>query len=317
MKLLILIHIVWTLNNTTSLSPSPSQPFVKNVQRVFPHNTFFWPRSKLTNLSLNRVPHHIITVTSPRLRSKMAKVRSNGRVVNFTARREYEVRKRARRLKRRNENGPLASSLSLTTPTATRCSASCSAKSHRLTKLLGQLLKTVMQQLWNRQRKQDNRWLQATVVKTGRSVIPYPVEQELVQWFRAKSKREQEKPKLRPDLQLSTEAMQLWQLLKAERKAAMVAQGQKFEAEDWWLDGKDGKYSKKSKAKAPVEELDATMEMLGVKGEEYVEEDEEGNFVFLSPEGSVVGEEAEDEAEAVVSNGGAGDSLVLPFRGTK
>ena len=204
-----------------------------------------------------------------------------------------------------------------TVPKATHSSISYLVQKYRLTRSLGKLLTTVMQQLWNRQRKQDNRWLQAKVKSTDRSVIPYSVEQELVQWFRAGSKREQEKPKLRPDLQLSTEAMQVWQLLKAERKAAMAAQGQKFEAEDWWLDGKDSKNSKKSKAKAPLEELDATMEMLGVKGEEYVEEDEEGNFVFLSPKGSVVGEEGEGEGEgeAVVSDGGAGGSLVLPFRG--
>ena len=70
-------------------------------------------------------------------------------------------------------------------------------------KPLGKLLKTVMQQLWNRQRKQDNRWLQAQVQSTDRADIPVPVEQELVAWFRAPSKREQEKPRLRPDLQLS------------------------------------------------------------------------------------------------------------------
>ncbi|KAM0794064.1 hypothetical protein BDR22DRAFT_895538 [Usnea florida] len=211
----------------------------------------------------------------------MAKVRFNGKDVNFEARRQYRARKRARRLQRRNANG--------------------------------QLLKTVMQQLWNRHRKQDNRWLQAKVQMMGRSVIPYPIEQELVQWFRARSKREQEKPKLRPDLRLSPEAMQLWQLLRTERKAAMVAQGQKFEAEDWWLDGEDGNDLKKMKTKAQMGELSATMEMLGAKGEEYVEEDEEGNFVFLSPEGSVVGEE--DAGEEIESGGGAGDSLVLPFRG--
>ena len=198
-----------------------------------------------------------------------------------------------------------------TPPSATHCSALLDTT--YLTGILGQLLKTVMQQLWNRQRKQDNRWLRAKVTCKDRSGIPYPVEQELVQWFRARSKREQEKPKLRPDLRLSPEAMQLWQELKAERKAAMIAQGQKFEAEDWWLDGKDVKDSNNTKARAQMGELSATMERLGAKGEEYVEEDEEGNFVFLSPEGSVVGEE--DAGEEIESGGVAGDSLILPFRG--
>ena len=169
-----------------------------------------------------------------------------------------------------------------------------------------------MQQLWNRHRKQDNRWLQAKVKTTGRSVIPHPIEQELVQWFRAQSKREQERPRLRPDLRLSPEATKLWQELKEERKVAMVVQGQRFEAEDWWLDGKDQEEGKKSKARAQMEDVAATMEMLGAKGEEYVQEDEEGNFVFLSPEGSVVGEE--DAGEEVDSGGGVGGSLVLPFR---
>ena len=92
----------------------------------------------------------------------------------------------------------------------------------------------------------------------------------------------------------------------------MAAQGQKFEAEDWWLDGKDGEEGKKTKARAHMEELAVTMEMLGVKGEEYVVENEEGDFVFLSPGGSVVGEE--DEGEQVDSGGGIGGSLVLPIR---
>ena len=95
----------------------------------------------------------------------------------------------------------------------------------------------------------------------------------------------------------------------------MVAQGQKFEAEDWWVAGKDVKDSNNTKAKTQMGELSATMERLGAKGEEYVEEDEEGNFVFLSPEGSVVGEE--DADEEIDSVGGAGGPLVLPFREAK
>ena len=93
----------------------------------------------------------------------------------------------------------------------------------------------------------------------------------------------------------------------------MVAQGQEFEAEDWWLDGKDGgEEGKKSMARAQMEDVAATMEMLGARGEEYVEEDEEGNFVFLSPEGSVVGEE--DAGEEIDGGGGTGGSLILPIR---
>ena len=151
-----------------------------------------------------------------------------------------------------------------------------------------------MHELWSRQRKQDNRWLRAKVEAKDRSGVSIPVERELVQWFRAPSKREQEKPKLRPDLQLSTEAMQVWQGLKAERKAAMEAQGQKFEAEDWWVERKDEEKGKKAKA---ADKLSATMAILGVRGEEYVAENEEGNFVFVSPEGSVVGEEKDEEEE--------------------
>ena len=154
-----------------------------------------------------------------------------------------------------------------------------------------------MQQLWFRQRKQDNRWLRAKVQAKSRSDISIPVERELVQWFRSPSKREQEKPKLRPDLQLSTEAMHVWQGLKAERKAAMEAQGEKFEAEDWWVERKsEEEEGKKGKAKGR-DDLNATMASLGVKGEEYVMENEEGNFVFVSPEGSVVGEEEEEDAD--------------------
>ena len=173
-----------------------------------------------------------------------------------------------------------------------------------------------MQELWNRQRKQDNRWLRSKVESKDRGGIPFPIEQELVQWFRAASKREQEKPKLRPDFNLSTEAMQIWQSLKAERKAAMAAQGQKFEAEDWWLEekrGEEGK-GKMTKARTVIEETAATMEGLGVEGEGYVVEDEDGNFVFLSPEGSVAGGDGEIEGEEAECEGGVGGSLALPIR---
>ena len=239
----------------------------------------------------------------------MAKVRFNGRDVHFDARRQYRVRKRARRLERRNANGTTPRLWALN---SAKAALSPTSQELQTDTIAGQLLKTVMQQLWNRYRKQDNRWLQAKVKSMGRSVIPHPIEQELVQLFRAPSKREQEKPKLRPDLRLSPEAMQLWQELKIERKAAMIAQGQNFEAEDWWLDGKGGEEGKKSKTRAQMEDTAATMEMLGARGEEYVEEDEEGNFVFLSPEGSVVGEE--DEVEEIDGGGGTGGSLVLPIR---
>ena len=180
-----------------------------------------------------------------------------------------------------------------------------------------------MQALWTRQCKQDNRWLRAQVQSTDRAGIPAPVEHELVAWFRAPSKREQEKPRLRPDLQLSTEAMQVWQRLKAERKAAMEAQGQKFEAEDWWVERKEEEGGKKAKAR---DELSATMAILGVRGEEYVAENEEGNFVFVSPEGSVVGGEEEEEEEddddddgekKEEDEGGVGPSHVLAIRGPK
>ena len=173
-----------------------------------------------------------------------------------------------------------------------------------------------MQQLWNRQRKQDNRWLRAKVEAKDRSGISIPVERELVQWFRAPSKREQEQPKLRPDLQLSTEAMHVWQELKAERKTAMEAQGQSFEAEDWWVELKDEKEGgKKAKAR---DEMTATMASLGVRGEEYVAENEEGNFVFVSPEGSVVGEEEnEDDDDDEKEESGSAVSHVLAMRGPK
>ena len=173
-----------------------------------------------------------------------------------------------------------------------------------------------MQQLWNRQRKQDNRWLRAKVQAKDRSGVSIPVERELVQWFRAPSKREQEKPKLRPDLQLFTEAMQIWQGLKAERKAAMEAQGQKFEAEDWWLEGKADEGGKNVKAR---DELSTTMAILGVRGEEYVAENEEGSFVFVSPEGSVVGEEeeGEDDDDGDEEEEGGAVSQILAMRGPK
>ena len=61
-----------------------------------------------------------------------------------------------------------------------------------------------------------------------------------------------------------------------------------------------------------MEDMATTMEMLGAKGEDYVEKDEEGNFVFVSSEGSLVG--AEYAGEEIDSGGGAGGSLVLPFR---
>ena len=61
-----------------------------------------------------------------------------------------------------------------------------------------------------------------------------------------------------------------------------------------------------------MEDIATTMEMLGAKGKEYVEEDEGGNSVFLSPEGAVVGEE--DSGEEMDSEGGAGRSIVLPIR---
>ena len=187
--------------------------------------------------------------------------------------------------------------------------------SHKLTRPPGKLLKTVMQQLWNRQRKQDNRWLRAKVQAKNRSGVSIPVERELVQWFRAPSKREQEKPKLRPDLQLSTEAMQIWQTLKTERKAAMEAQGENFEAEDWWLERGDGKEGgKKAKAR---EEVSALMARLGVRGAVFVVENEEGNFVFVSPEGSVVGEAEEEEEDEGEKQGAVAVSQALALRGPK
>ena len=46
----------------------------------------------------------------------------------------------------------------------------------------------------------------------------------------------------------------------------MEAQGQKFEAEDWWLEREDDEEGgKKARAR---EELSATMAVLGVRGEE-------------------------------------------------
>ena len=72
----------------------------------------------------------------------------------------------------------------------------------------------------------------------------------------------------------------------------MRAQGQKFEAEDWWLErGAGGEEKKRMRIREQMGELTTTMAILGIKGEEFVTENEEGNFVFLSPEGSVVGEE--------------------------
>ena len=77
----------------------------------------------------------------------------------------------------------------------------------------------------------------------------------------------------------------------------MRAQGQKFEAEDWRLEGGAGEERKKTRMREQMEELTATMAVLGVKGEEFVTENEEGNFVFLGPEGSVVGEEEDNDDE--------------------
>ena len=154
-----------------------------------------------------------------------------------------------------------------------------------------------MRQLWNRQCKQDNRWLRAKVERNHRSGITIDVERELIGLFRAPSKREQEKLKLRPDLQLSIDAKRLWEDLRAERRTAMAAQGQKFEAEDWWLEGEAGEEGKTTSARERMEELTAMMGILGVRGQEFVAENEDGEFVFLSPEGSVVGEGEEDEDE--------------------
>lgn len=152
-----------------------------------------------------------------------------------------------------------------------------------------------MQQLWNRQRKQDNRWLRARVQSQDRGGITVPIERELVHWFHSPSKREQEKLELRPDLQLSAGAMLVWRRLKAERKAAKDAQGQNFEAEDWWLEvGDEGK---KMKTREQMDELSSMMAILGIRRQEDVREDEEGNFVFASPEGSVVGVEEKEEVE--------------------
>ena len=80
--------------------------------------------------------------------------------------------------------------------------------------------------------KQDKRWLRAKVESKDRSGITVSVESELVRWFRAPVKKEQEKPNLRADLRLSTNAARVWKGLKAEKRAVMRAQGQKFEAED-------------------------------------------------------------------------------------
>ena len=75
----------------------------------------------------------------------------------------------------------------------------------------------------------------------------------------------------------------------------MRAQGQKFEAEDWWLEGGvGGEEKRRMRIREQMGELTSTMAILGIKGEEFVTENGEGNFVFLSPEGSVVGE---DEGE--------------------
>ena len=69
------------------------------------------------------------------------------------------------------------------------------------------------------------------------------------------------------------------------------------------------------------DELSATIAMLGVRGAEYVVENEEGNFVFVSPEGSVVGEEEDedddDEVEEEEEKGGVAVSQVLAMRGPK
>ena len=83
----------------------------------------------------------------------------------------------------------------------------------------------------------------------------------------------------------------------------MVAQDQRFEAEDWWLERGAGEEGKKTTVWGQMEEVTTMMAMLGVKGEEYVVENEDGDFVVMSPEGSVVGEgeEGEDEGGVEVS----------------
>ena len=102
----------------------------------------------------------------------------------------------------------------------------------------------------------------------------------------------------------------------------MKAQGQKFEAQDWWPDEKRDDKEKRTKVKASMEEIASTLTILGVKGpkdvtekkeEEDVEEDKEGDIVFVSPEGSVIGAE-EDGDRSGGSIGGL--SLVLPIRGS-
>ena len=170
-----------------------------------------------------------------------------------------------------------------------------------------------MQQLWNRQRKQNQRWQRAKVENKNHNDIPHSIEKELVQWFRAPSKKEQEKQKLRPDLRLSADASRVWEALKNEREAAIKAQGQKFEAKNWWLEKEDDDKGKKTRAKAAIEQMASTLTILGVKGLEYVTEDEEGKFILLSPEGSVTGVEEEEGGEG----SSEGLPLVLPIRGPK
>lgn len=225
----------------------------------------------------------------------MAKTRHKGKLVNVKGRRDYRVNKHNRRTQRRNADGLLPSFLWFTKPRNSYYATVCRSTTHKLTQLPGHLLNTVMRQLWKRQCKQDNRWLRAKVESKNRSGITVSVEYELIQWFRAPSKKEQERPKLRADLRLSIDAARVWEGLKAERRAAMRAQGQKFEAEDWWLEGGvGGEEKRRMRIREQMGELTSTMAILGIKGEEFVTENGEGNFVFLSPEGSVVGE---DEGE--------------------
>ena len=222
----------------------------------------------------------------------MAKTRYKGKLVNVKGRRDYRVNKHNRRTQRRNADGGLPSSLCFPEPRNSYYATVCRSTAHKLTQLPGQLLNTVMRRLWKRQCKQGNCWVPAKVESKNRSGITVSVESELVQWFRAPFKKEQERPKLRADLRLFTDAARIWEGLKAERRAAMRAQGQKFEAEDWWLEGgAGGEEKKRMRIREQMGELTSTMAILGIKGEEFVTENEEGDFVFLSPEGTVVGED--------------------------
>jgi len=145
------------------------------------------------------------------------------------------------------------------------------------------------------------------------------IEQEL-RAHTHKPDEKQKKTRLSLEPELSRKAAEFWRALQDQRRAAIAAQGQPFEAVDWWVrksgGGGNGEEARKDKMSKAIQSLSARMKELGVKGEDgqmdelgvdVEEEKEEGSeFKEMGPPEPAPADQAEhDEDEGGVPLAGS------------